>query len=109
MIDGSVPVGPNAVLGLAREGYAKCSINVRDLFETLSFPGFWSAVSRNIRPSLTELGNTVFKSRYLEECRRYCPSLELGNLTPMEPGIRAQAIMSDGTMQRKPPVRTVLR
>lgn len=99
MIDGSVSVGPNAVLGLAREGYAKGSINLRDLIETFSFPGFWGAISKNIGPGLTELGNTIFKSRYLEECRRYCPSLELADLTPMEPGIRAQAVMNDGTMQ----------
>jgi L-2-hydroxyglutarate oxidase len=99
MIDGSVSVGPNAVLGLAREGYARGSINLRDLMETLSFPGFWGAISKNIRPGITELGNTLFKSRYLEECRRYCPSLELADLTPMESGIRAQAIMNDGTMQ----------
>ncbi len=99
MIDGSVSVGPNAVLGLAREGYAKGSINIRDTFETLTFPGFWGAISKNIRPGITELGNTIFKSRYLQECRRYCPSLEISDLTPMEPGIRAQAIMNDGTMQ----------
>lgn len=99
MIDGSVTVGPNAVLGMAREGYAKGSINFRDLMDTVSFPGFWGAISKNIGPGLTELGNTIFTRRYLEECRRYCPSLELGDLTPMEPGIRAQAVMRDGTMQ----------
>jgi L-2-hydroxyglutarate oxidase len=99
MIDGSVSVGPNAVLGMAREGYAKGSINFRDLMDTLSFPGFWGAISKNIRPGLTELGNTIFRQRYLEECRRYCPSLELSDLMPMEPGIRAQAVMRDGTMQ----------
>lgn len=99
MIDGSVSVGPNAMLGLAREGYAKGSLNLRDLMDTLSFPGFWGAISKNIRPGLTELGNTLFKGRYLEECRRYCPVLELSDLTPMEPGIRAQAVMQDGTMQ----------
>jgi L-2-hydroxyglutarate oxidase len=99
MIDGSVSVGPNAMLGLSREGYAKGSIDLRDLVNTLSFPGFWGAISKNIRPGLTELGNTLFKGRYLAECRRYCPSLELGDLTPMEPGIRAQAIMRDGSMQ----------
>lgn len=99
MINGSVSVGPNAVLGMAREGYAKGSINLRDLMETLSFPGFWGAISKNIRPGLAELGNTIFRGRYLDECRRYCPSLELSDLTPMEPGIRAQAIMRDGSMQ----------
>jgi L-2-hydroxyglutarate oxidase len=99
MIDGSVSVGPNAILGLAREGYAKGSIDLRDLFDTLSFPGFWRAISTNIRPGVSELANAIFRSRYLAECQRYCPSLQLGDLTPMEPGIRAQAVMQNGTMQ----------
>ncbi len=99
MIDGSVTVGPNAVLGLAREGYPKGSVSLRDIADFASFPGFWISIAQNIRPGLNELGNTLFKSRYLAECRKYCPSLELGDLRPMEPGIRAQAVMADGTMQ----------
>lgn len=99
MIDGSVTVGPNAILGLAREGYPKGSVSLRDLAETLGFPGFWKSIAANIRPGLNEIGNSLFRSRYLAECRRYCPGLELADLTPMECGIRAQAVMADGTMQ----------
>lgn len=98
MIDGSVTVGPNAVLGLAREGYAKGSVSLGDMAATFAFPGFWASIARNIRPSLSEIGNTLSKRRYLEECRKYCPSLTLEDLHPMEPGIRAQAVLSDGTM-----------
>lgn len=99
MIDGSVTVGPNAVLGLAREGYPKGSLSMGDMAATFGFPGFWKSIAQNIRPGINELRNTLFKSRYLAECQRYCPSLELDDLTPVEPGIRAQAIMADGTMQ----------
>jgi L-2-hydroxyglutarate oxidase len=98
MIDGSVTVGPNAVLGLAREGYAKGSVSLRDMADIFSFPGFWISIAQNIRPGLNELRNTLFKSAYLAECRRYCPSLQLDDLQPMEPGIRAQAIGRDGSM-----------
>jgi L-2-hydroxyglutarate oxidase len=98
MIDGTVTVGPNAVLGLSREGYPKGSLSVRDMAATAAFPGFWLSIARNIRPGISELGNTLFKSRYLAECRRYCPSLELGDLHPMEPGIRAQAVLPNGNM-----------
>ncbi|WP_172327198.1 L-2-hydroxyglutarate oxidase [Mangrovicoccus sp. HB161399] len=99
MIDGSVTVGPNAMLGFAREGYPKWSLDFRDMAETLSFPGFWKSIAQNIRPGLDEIGNSVFRRRYLDACRRYCPSLELADLTPMDCGIRAQAVMADGTMQ----------
>lgn len=98
MIDGSVTVGPNAVLGLAREGYAKGSVSARDLADMASFPGFWRCLGANLRPGLAELGDTLFRRRYLAACRRYCPGLTLEDLAPMEPGIRAQAVLADGTL-----------
>jgi L-2-hydroxyglutarate oxidase len=98
MIDGSVSVGPNAVLGLAREGYRRGSLDWRDLREMAGFPGLWKSLFSHVRPGLDELGNTLFQRRYLEACRKYCPSLTLADLTPMDPGIRAQAILRDGTM-----------
>ena len=109
MIDGSVTVGPNAMLGLAREGYPKFSLNLRDTLEMAAFPGFWKSIFQFIRPGLNELGNSLFKSRYLEECRRYCPELTLADLTPMTCGIRAQAVMADGTMQQDFVFRTTPR
>lgn len=100
MIDGYVTVGPNAMLGLAREGYPKLSVNARDMAQMFTFPGFWKSIAQYIGPGLTEIGNSLFKRRYLETCRRYCPALELGDLTPEPCGIRAQAVMKDGTMQQ---------
>lgn len=99
MIDGSVTVGPNAVLGLSREGYPKGSVSLRDVADMAAFPGFWLALLRNVRHGLAELRNSLSKRAYLELCRRYCPSLSLGDLLPMEAGIRAQAVMRDGSLQ----------
>lgn len=44
-----------------------------------------------------EWRNSVWKTGYLRECRRYCPSLTAGDLVPREAGIRAQAVLRDGT------------
>jgi L-2-hydroxyglutarate oxidase len=98
MIDGSISVGPNAMMGLAREGYAKGAVNLRDMADMARFPGFWRAMARNIGPGLTELGNSLFKRRYLAACQQYCPDLRLDDLHPMQAGIRAQAVLRDGTM-----------
>lgn len=98
MIDGSMTVGPNAMLGLAREGYPKFSMNARDMLDMAGFPGFWRSLAKNIRPGLDEIGNSLFKRRYLAACQRYCPSLTLADMQPMEPGIRAQAVGPDGAM-----------
>ena len=98
MIDGSVTVGPNAVLGLGRENYRKFSINWRDVAEYAGFPGFWKTIWSNLGSGTTEMKNSLFKRGYLEQCRKYCPSLEVDDLLPYEAGIRAQAVMRDGTL-----------
>ncbi|AIZ32300.1 L-2-hydroxyglutarate oxidase [Pseudomonas parafulva] len=98
MIDGSVTVGPNAVLGLGRENYRKGSVNWRDVAEYARFPGFWKTLWNNLGSGTTEMKNSLFKRGYLEQCRKYCPSLEIDDLLPHEAGIRAQAVMRDGTL-----------
>lgn len=98
MIDGSVTVGPNAVLGFARENYRKFSFNARDVLEFSRFPGFWKTIGQNLRSGIDEMKNSVFKKGYLEQCRKYCPSLELADLQPCEAGIRAQAVMRNGDL-----------
>ncbi|MDD2049318.1 L-2-hydroxyglutarate oxidase [Pseudomonas putida] len=98
MIDGSVTVGPNAVLGLGRENYKKFSVNWRDVAEYARFPGFWKTIWANLGSGTTEMKNSLFKGGYLEQCRKYCPSLNIEDLLPYEAGIRAQAVMRDGTL-----------
>jgi L-2-hydroxyglutarate oxidase len=98
MIDGSVTVGPNAVIGFAREGYPRLSVNLADMADYALFPGFWKTVFANRKSAVTELRNSLWKPGYLEECRKYCPSLELTDLLPHEAGIRAQAVRKDGAL-----------
>lgn len=98
MIDGSVTVGPNAVLGFGRENYRKFSVNWRDVAEYARFPGFWKTIWNNLGSGTAEMKNSLFKRGYLEQCRKYCPSLRVEDLLPYEAGIRAQAVMRDGTL-----------
>ncbi|HSF47546.1 MAG TPA: L-2-hydroxyglutarate oxidase [Burkholderiales bacterium] len=98
MVGDGVTVGPNAVLGFAREGYRKGSLNVRDVLGFSSFPGFWKVVAKNRKSAMTEIVNSMWKPGYLKECQKYCPSLTLEDLGPYEAGIRAQAVMRDGTL-----------
>ncbi|KPA93897.1 L-2-hydroxyglutarate oxidase [Pseudomonas asplenii] len=98
MIDGSVTVGPNAVLGLGRENYRKFSVNWRDVAQYARFPGFWKTIRQNLRSGTQELKNSLSRRGYLELCRKYCPSLVVEDLLPYEAGIRAQAVMRDGSL-----------
>lgn len=97
MIDGSVTVGPNAVLGLAREGYAPRSFDPRDAADLALFPGFWRLILANWKHAAGEVRNSLSKQAYLDACRKYCPSLTMEDLLPREAGIRAQAVTADGT------------
>ena len=98
MIDGRVTVGPNAVLGFSREGYGKGSFDLADVASLVSHPGFWTMARKNLASGITEFRNSAWKRHYLEQCRKYCPSLTLDDLGEPGAGIRAQAILDDGTL-----------
>jgi L-2-hydroxyglutarate oxidase len=48
-------VGPNAVVGFAREGYDAASFNLRDTSDMLFYGGFWKLLKTHWRSALTEL------------------------------------------------------
>lgn len=97
-LDGGVTVGPNAVLSMSREGYRKGSVSWGDLRDIAGFPGFWRLARTYAKVGAVEQWRSLSRRAYLEEARRYCPSLRLEDLTPMEAGIRAQAVDSAGNM-----------
>lgn len=97
-IDGDITVGPSAVLGLAREGYPKFSVDARDVARMAAFPGLWRVARANVRTGLREIRNSLSKNSYLRECRKYTPALTAADLLPREAGIRAQAVRRDGTL-----------
>lgn len=98
MIDGSVTVGPNAVLAWKREGYNRGDFSFSDTISMLSNPGIRKALLGNIRSGLIEMKNSLHKQGYLNEVRKYCPSLNLDDLLPHPAGVRAQAISKDGKL-----------
>ena len=51
-----------------------------------------------MRTGAVEMRNSLFKRGYLGAVRRYCPDLQLADLLPEEAGIRAQAVLRDGTL-----------
>jgi L-2-hydroxyglutarate oxidase len=97
-IGGCVTVGPNAVLALAREGYRWRDASLKDLAGMVAFPGFWKMLRTHGASGLSEMRNSLWKRGYLELCRRYCPELALSDLEPHPSGVRAQAVMADGSM-----------
>jgi len=98
MIDGSVTIGPNAVLGWKREGYGCINLSLKDSFEMLTFPGFWKVIGSNLMSGINEFKDSFYKPGYLERVRKYCPGLTIADLLPYPVGIRAQAVKQDGSL-----------
>ncbi len=98
MIDGSITVGPNALLGWKREGYDRLNFNLADTARMLGFPGFWQVARLNMRAGLGEMRDAWLKTGYLRRVQKYCPQLSIDDLLPHPVGIRAQAVMRDGSL-----------
>lgn len=98
MIDGSVTVGPNAVQGFKREGYGRLNFSLQDTLQMISFSGFWKVTMKHFGSGIKETLDSWFKSGYLKRVQKYCPQITLDDLRPYPAGIRAQAVMADGTL-----------
>ena len=98
MIDGSVTVGPNAVLGWKREGYARVNIDPKDAWDQVTFSGFWKLIRSNLQSGLAELRDSLYKPGYLRRVQKYCPSLRSKDMQAYPAGIRAQAVMRNGSL-----------
>ena len=98
MIDGTVTVGPNAVQGWKREGYGAINFSPRDVADMMGFPGFWKVATRNLKTGLAETWDSIWRPGYLKRVQKYCPSIRLQDLKPYPAGIRAQAVLRDGTL-----------
>ena len=98
MIDGSVTVGPNAVLAFKREGYHKRDFSFSDTLEILGSSGIRRVLQNHLRSGLGEMKNSLCKSGYLRLVQKYCPRLSLSDLQPWPAGVRAQAVSPDGKL-----------
>jgi (S)-2-hydroxyglutarate dehydrogenase len=98
MIEGGVECGPNAVLAYAREGYKKTDINLRDLFETLAYPGFRTMAIKHWRMGMGEIWRSYNKQAFVKALQRLVPEIRVEHLFAVPAGIRAQAIAPDGKL-----------
>jgi L-2-hydroxyglutarate oxidase len=97
-VDGSVWIGPNAILGLAREGYGRIGFRARDLQETLTWPGTAQLMRAHWRAGVRELARSASKRAFVAEARRYVPELRAADAIHAPAGVRAQAVDRDGTL-----------
>ncbi len=94
--DGDVWLGPNAVLALAREGYRRTDLDVRDLLDVLRSPGFRRLARRHWRVGGTEMLRDLSARLLVRSAQRLLPGLRVEDVVHGPSGIRAQALDEDG-------------
>lgn len=97
-VDGSVDVGPNAVLALAREGYRRRDVVPADVAAVLRHPGFRRVARRHWRTGVGEIVGSISRREFVRRARRHVPELQLGDVVPGGAGVRAQAVDRHGTL-----------
>jgi L-2-hydroxyglutarate oxidase LhgO len=98
MIHGGFECGPNAVLAFAREGYRKTDINLADLAESLTYPGFLRMAAKYWKTGLAEMWRSVSKRAFVKALQRLLPAIRAEHLDPAPAGVRAQAVTREGSL-----------
>lgn len=97
-VNGHVHAGPNAVLGLAREGYSWRHRDLHDIGEYLRFPGFRRLAAKYWRYGLEETYRSLSRRMFTKALQRLVPEVRESDLEPAAAGVRAQAVMADGAL-----------
>lgn len=96
--DGSVLLGPTALIVGARDAYRLGRVRGRDLRETLAWPGTWRLAARHWRAGLTELRHALAPRTLVAEAQRFVPELRRADFVRGPAGVRAQALGRDGSL-----------
>lgn len=98
MINGDVEAGPNAVLSFKREGYVKTDFNLKDFGDIIGYKGFWRLAGKYMKEGIEEMVRSFSKEKFVESLQQLIPEVQSEDLIVAPAGVRAQALMSDGSL-----------
>jgi L-2-hydroxyglutarate oxidase len=98
LVHGGIEAGPNAVLAWAREGYRKTDINLVDMADALGFPGLWRFMRQYPKMVTEEVLRSFSKELFTRSLQKLVPDVQRKHLVPGGAGVRAQAMLADGTL-----------
>jgi L-2-hydroxyglutarate oxidase LhgO len=97
-MDGTLELGPNAVLAFRREGYSLWDWSSREMMMALTFPGFYPMALHMWRTASYEYLRSFSRAQFAEDLRRLIPALSEKDLRPGGSGVRAQALNKKGEL-----------
>ena len=95
-IDGGIEAGPNAVLAWAREGYKKTDIDLKEMWDYLSYGGFWRMAGKYWTTAMGEYYRSFFKGAFVNALQKLVPEITADDISHSPAGVRAQALAPDG-------------
>ena len=98
MANGGIEAGPNAVLAYAREGYRHTHVDLGDLWQTVSFKGFWAMAGKYWRTGFGELHRSLSKAAFVKALQKLLPDIRESDLIAGGSGVRAQAVSASGAL-----------
>lgn len=98
MIGGGIEAGPNAVFAFGKEAYKKTDFNLKELWQSLSWPGFRKVAMKYWKTGMGEFYRSFSKSAFTKALQRLIPEVQKDDLQPGGSGIRAQACSRDGQL-----------
>ncbi|MDX2187680.1 MAG: L-2-hydroxyglutarate oxidase [Opitutaceae bacterium] len=98
LVGGGIEAGPNAVLAYSREGYTKWAFNSRDFLDAVGYRGLWAFLRRHKGMAFDEVRRSFSKSLFCASLQKLVPEIRESDLEPGGAGVRAQAMLEDGTL-----------
>ena len=98
LVHDGIEAGPNAVLAFAREGYKWSNVNLRDLTESLCYPGLWKFLAKYPSMCGYEIHRSLSRAEFTRSLQRLVPEIREEDLETGGSGVRAQAMLPDGKL-----------
>ncbi|KAM6467394.1 L-2-hydroxyglutarate dehydrogenase, mitochondrial isoform 1-T1 [Liasis olivaceus] len=97
-MDGSVWLGPNAVLAFKREGYKFYDFSIQDFMDATAYSGLWKLVLKNFSYGMGEMYRACFLNAQLKQLQKIIPEVTINDIQRGPAGVRAQALDNDGNL-----------
>ncbi|KAK3877426.1 hypothetical protein Pcinc_017867 [Petrolisthes cinctipes] len=98
-MNGDIWLGPNALFALKREGYRWFDMDMKELWEAITYRGFQKLALKYVIFGLKEVTRSAFPWLQVATLQKYIPEIKAADITRGPAGVRAQAMNVDGSLE----------
>ncbi|XP_005376884.1 PREDICTED: L-2-hydroxyglutarate dehydrogenase, mitochondrial [Chinchilla lanigera] len=97
-MDGSIWLGPNAVLAFKREGYRPFDFSARDAMDIIINSGLSKLIFQNFSYGVNEMYKACFLGATVRHLQKFIPEITTSDILRGPAGVRAQALDREGNL-----------